>query len=258
MPTSSATTTVRGSSVRPVFGSVKPTASNSQNRPEASARPSRRPTTDATIPTISASMITETRTWRRDAPRVRRVANSRMRCAIVIASEFAITNEPTKSAIPANASRNPRRKEMNSFVSAASSVACCWPESACAFGGRISRISARSSWSLTPGFEATAISSRRPSFWNSRCAVGRSKPASVAPPIERSVPNSTMPEMRSRSTGPSTCTPIPSPISKSSLSATPESITISSGPGQEPATSRSGLKGESPSAIEKPRLGAPP
>ena len=34
------------------------------------------------------------------APIVRRVANSRVRCAIVMDSEFAMTKEPTKSAIP--------------------------------------------------------------------------------------------------------------------------------------------------------------
>ncbi len=42
----------------------------------------------------------------------------------MIPSEFAITKLPTNSAIPANASRNPCRNVMNSFVSAASSVAC--------------------------------------------------------------------------------------------------------------------------------------
>ena len=35
------------------------------------------------------------------------VANSRARCAIVIESEFAITKLPTKSAMPAKASRKP-------------------------------------------------------------------------------------------------------------------------------------------------------
>ena len=47
-----------------------------------------------------------------------------MRCAIVIESEFAITKLPTKSAIPPNASRKPRRNVMNEFVSFASSAAC--------------------------------------------------------------------------------------------------------------------------------------
>ncbi len=249
---------MRVSNSSPVFGSVKPTASNSANRPDASSRPRNSPITDATIPTTSASTKIENMTWRREAPSVRSVANSRVRCAIVIESEFAITNEPTNSAIPPNASRKPWRKVMNSFVSAASSCACASPVRACASGGRIGSISESSCWSETPGFAATAISSRRPSFSKSRCAVGRSKPASVAPPIERSEPNSTIPEIRRRSTGPSTWTPISSPIPKSSLSATPESITTSSGPGQAPSTSLSGLNGESPSAIAKPRFGAPP
>jgi hypothetical protein len=80
----------------------------------------------------------------------------------------------------------------------------------------------------------------------------------VAPPIEISDANLTIPEMRIRSTGPSACTPIVSPIAKSSLPATPESITTSFGPGHAPDTSASGLKRESPFAIAKPRFGAPP
>ena len=43
IPTSSATTTVRGFSRRPLFGSVKPSASNSSNSPFASAKPSHEP-----------------------------------------------------------------------------------------------------------------------------------------------------------------------------------------------------------------------
>ena len=48
---------------------------------------------------------------------MRIVASSRVRCAIVIESEFAITKLPTKSAIPPNASRKPRRNVMNELVS---------------------------------------------------------------------------------------------------------------------------------------------
>ena len=53
---------------------------------------------------ISASSSTDLSTCRRDAPIVRSVANSRMRCAIVIPSVFAITKAPTKTAMPAKAS----------------------------------------------------------------------------------------------------------------------------------------------------------
>jgi hypothetical protein len=51
-----------------------------------------------------ASMSTEPRTCRFVAPIVRSVANSRVRWAIVIESEFAMTNDPRR-ARSANASR---------------------------------------------------------------------------------------------------------------------------------------------------------
>ena len=208
MPTSSETTIVRASKMSPWFGSVKPTASNSLNRPLARARPRKRPVTDATEPRTSDSTTIAVSTCRREPPSVRTVANSRVRCAIVIESEFAITKLPTKSAIPPNASRKPRRKEMNEFVSEASSCACCEPVFACAVGGRIARTFLRSCASDTPGFAATAISSSLPGLSNSFCAVGTSKPASVAPPIVETEPNLISPETRRRVTGPSAWTPI--------------------------------------------------
>ena len=67
-----------------------------------------------------------------------------------------------------------------------------------------------------------------------------------------------MPETLSLSTGPSAWTPTTSPILKSSSFAVPLSITTSFGPGQSPSTRASGLNGDSPCAIAKPRLGAPP
>ena len=87
---------------------------------------------------------------------------------------------------------------MNSFVSSASSLACCAARPDLRARRQDLRGSRRAAPAVeTPGFAATAISSSLPSFWKSRCAVGRSKPASVAPPIERTEPNSTIPEMRS-------------------------------------------------------------
>ena len=104
----------------------------------------------------------EPSTWRREPPSVRRVANSRVRWAIVIESEFAITKLPTKSAMPAKASRKPCRKVMNSFVSAASSSACSEASSHLAVGGRTCSISWTSFAVETPGSAATAISSSLP------------------------------------------------------------------------------------------------
>ena len=100
-----------------------------------------RPMIDAIVPTTSDSITIEPSTWRREPPSVRIVANSRVRWAIVIESEFAITKLPTKSAMPAKASRKPCRKVMNSFVSAASSSACSEASLTSAVGGRTFSIS---------------------------------------------------------------------------------------------------------------------
>ena len=54
----------------------------------------------------SVSMSTERRICLRDAPSVRSVASSRVRCATVIEIVLKITNEPTNSEIPANTSSN--------------------------------------------------------------------------------------------------------------------------------------------------------
>ena len=135
------------------------------------------------------------RIWRREAPIVRSVANSRIRCAIVIESEFAITNAPTKSAIPPNASRNPWRNAMNSFVSDASSSACWRPVTACAFDGRIALDLLEELLRRDPGLRRDRDLVEPALLLEQRCAVGRSKPARVAPPMVRA--NSTIPEMRS-------------------------------------------------------------
>ena len=61
--------------------------------------------TEAIVPMTSASRITEVRICRREAPIVRRVANSRTRWATVIDSVFEMTNAPTKRAMNPKASR---------------------------------------------------------------------------------------------------------------------------------------------------------
>ena len=65
----------------------------------------------------SASTMIEPSTWTREAPSVRSVANSRVRWAIVIESELTITKLPTKSAMPAKASRKSWKVEMLDEVS---------------------------------------------------------------------------------------------------------------------------------------------
>ena len=110
----------------------------------------------------------------------------------------------------------------------------------------------------TPGFAAARIWSSFPSLSKSRWAVARSKPASVAPPIELTAPNLTRPEIRSFSSGPSTCTPIVWPTFRSFLSAVDWSTTSSFGPGQAPCTSVRLLNCGFVGSTENPRFGAPP
>ena len=105
VPTSSDTTIVRVAKTVSAAGSPSPSARNSASSPFASRSPRKSPTTDARKPITNASSSTERRTCRREAPSVLSVANSRVRWATVIESVLKITNEPTKSAIPANASR---------------------------------------------------------------------------------------------------------------------------------------------------------
>ena len=104
VPTRSETTIVRVAKMVVPCGRLIPIATKRRLRPFASKRPRKRPTTDPTRPMISASSSTDHSTCRRDAPIVRKVANSRIRWAIVIPRVLAITNAPTKMAMPAKAS----------------------------------------------------------------------------------------------------------------------------------------------------------
>ncbi len=79
---------------------------------------------DARTPTTSASTMIDREPGAATLRACAAVASSRVRCAIVIESEFAMTNDPTKSATKPNTSRKMRRKSMNSFVSAASDWIC--------------------------------------------------------------------------------------------------------------------------------------
>ena len=96
---------VRAANTVSPFGNWTPTALNSAFRPFAIPSPRKSPSSEATSPTTSASSMTLRRTWRREPPIVRSVANSRIRWAIVIDSVFAITKAPTNSAMKPKASR---------------------------------------------------------------------------------------------------------------------------------------------------------
>ncbi len=143
---------------------MKPTASKSLKRSFASPSPEKSPITEERTPTTSASSTIDQSTCRREPPSVRIVANSRVRWAIVIEREFAITKLPTKRAIPAKASRKPWRKVMNSFVSAASAAACSLASLTCVPSGSTARTFAASCSSVVPAEAASAISSSLPTL----------------------------------------------------------------------------------------------
>ena len=90
----------------PASGRSAPSATNSALRPLAIPSPATRPTTEASEADHEALEQTERMTCLRDAPSVRRVANSRVRWATVIDRVLKITNAPTNSAMPPK----PRKK----------------------------------------------------------------------------------------------------------------------------------------------------
>ena len=102
-PMSSETMTVRAAKTRSAEGSSNPRARKSASIPSASSTPSARPTSEARNPMTSDSRITDVRTCRREAPIVRSVANSRVRCATVIENVLKMTNAPTNREMPAKA-----------------------------------------------------------------------------------------------------------------------------------------------------------
>ncbi len=98
----------------PASGSPKPTALNSaaEQLREPDARRRGR-AASAITPTTSASPRTVRSTCRRIAPIVRSMANSRMRWATVIEKVLKMTNAPTSTAAPANASSGGREERVD-------------------------------------------------------------------------------------------------------------------------------------------------
>ena len=110
MPTARPTMIVRAAITVPVEGSSSPNEASSPRRPGASSRPPTMPSTEAMKPMISVSNTTDVRICRREAPSVRRSANSFDRCATVTANVLKIRKPPTNTAMPANTSSAMVRK----------------------------------------------------------------------------------------------------------------------------------------------------
>ena len=114
---------------------------------------------------------------------------------------------------------------------------------------------------VVPSAAAAWTASSSPSLSSSFCAVGTSKIAKVAPPIELRSPYLAIPTISNSCAGPSAATPIRSPSFRSSSSATPSSIATSPPPlGQRPSTRLSGLKRSYSGSVSIPNAndGAPP
>ena len=114
VPTSIETTTVRGFTTLPLEGSVMPNNSSRLRSTAAIPSPARTPSAEAISAITSASTSTAARTWRREAPSVRRIPNSRVRWATVIEKVLKIVKAPTNRAIPANTSSAVLMKLRNS------------------------------------------------------------------------------------------------------------------------------------------------
>ena len=177
----------------------------------------------------------------------------------MIDSVLKITNAPTKSATPPNPSSMYVMNLMPSFVSAASAEAWAAPVCTSAVAGTSGSSFWTSCSGVVPSLAATEIESKWPSFAKSFCAVGTSKTANVAPPIESTDPNLAMPVISYCSTGPSAATPIVSPTPKLSFLAVLASMTTCFAPtAHVPAVRLSGENCGSLASSPTPNVGDPP
>ena len=112
--------------------------------------PASSPRIEASTPMMSASAMTAPRTWRRDAPRVLSIPNSRRRCAIVIENVLKMMKLPTNTATPANASSAMFRNLRLSRMSDDCLAACSCPVRTSTERGSAARTRCFSCCALTP------------------------------------------------------------------------------------------------------------
>ena len=159
VPTSSATIAVRASNTVPEAGSSRSIDSKMALSPAARPKPAASPMIDAPSPRASASISTEPSTWRRAAPTMRSIANSRVRWATVIESVLKIVNAPTRTATPPNTSRTVRMMPMNVFRPSSVKRSCAAAVWTCASGPTAAETALRTSAAAVPERPATRIES---------------------------------------------------------------------------------------------------
>ena len=186
-------------------------------------------------PIASASISTELRIWRREAPSVRSIPNSLTRWATVIEKVLKIRKEPTKTAMKPKTSRKVVRKLRLSRISSEPRSAFSLAVSTRTPPGISAAIRRFSAVAETPA-AATEIWSKRPALWVSPCATGSVTWAMLAPPKE-ALPSWVKPTRRNLLRLPWPIRPISSPSWRLAPLAAALSIEASVGPrGRWPAT----------------------
>ncbi len=229
IPIPSAAITVRSLRTRLVVGRSIPIAMNSAFRPFAITKPKARPSSAPSTPTSNASSTTEVRIWPREAPSVRNMPNSVVRCATVIEKVLKMRKAPTKRATKAKTSSAVRRKPRLSRILSEDRLAFSSAVSTRAEGGIASATRCLSTSGETPGSAATEIWSKRPTLPVRRCATGSVTWAMLAPPKEAS-PNLVRPTRRNVVARCTEASSILSPIPIPASSAADWSIDASVGP----------------------------
>ncbi len=168
------------------------------------------------------------RIWRRLAPSVRNIANSRVRWATVIEKVLKIRKAATNSATPAKISSAVLRKPMNSPTSSRWDCTFWAPVSTSTEPGSAAVRFAASCSGVVPGSAATLIWSSLPSLPVIRCASGRVSSVIVAPPNESTLPRVAIPTSVYSFAACLPAISIRSPTEKPSSSADALSITTSS------------------------------
>ena len=202
VPSTSDRMIVRAAITVPSLGRSISSAWNSALMAGAKPIPSTRPSAEASRPSTNASRITDVTSWRRLAPSVRSMANSRVRWATVIENVLKIRNAATNSDTPAKISSAVRRMLMNSLTSSFCEAV---------FSSPVSTSTERGSASLSVRFRtagatpsaATLIWSNSPFLRVMRWASGSVNTAMLEPPKELTLPSLAMPA--SRRCGPPPC-----------------------------------------------------
>ena len=242
----------------PASGRPKPTALKSAPSSFANPTPARMPSTEAMSPTITASPSTVVSICRRMAPMVRSIANSRMRWATVIEKVLKMTNAPTSTAAPANASNAGVKNELIapeiwSVCSFAASVPVCTFTQP----GSCAAIRCLSSFGETPESPSTEIVDVLPTRSYQRWASANVVATTVAPPIDDTLPNRNTPTIVTGCTPWSVVRPTCWPTCRLWSSASCWiSATWPDASGYWPSTSVFWLNGFG--SVETTRFGAPP